>query len=292
MKLKNHLSPDIIAQIKQLEVQTRRLLNGSMSGDSRSAVKGSGLEFDQIREYQQGDDVRFIAWGASARMNKLLIKEYIEERSRTIILTVDVSGSRMFSSSSVLKSDLYAQIASVLALVATYGKDNVALILFSDEIECYIPPARGYFHTRYIMETVFSYQPQRRGTNIGVALEHLAKLKRKDAMAFLISDCIDEGFDRPLARVAAEYDMVAIRCLDKLENDFPSVGFITIEDIETGAHGQIDTRYAGHVHQLLQQRKVDQDQLFKKYGVDVLDINGDRPFIGELIRFFRRRMLY
>src|SRR5579862_8407903 len=142
------LSPEIIKKIRQIEIATRRLLTGSLVGDSRSAVKGEGFEFDQIRDYQMGDDVRAIDWNSSARMDKLLVKQYIQERNRTVILAVDVSASTLFSSDDALKSDIIAQLASVLALVADYGKDTVSLLLFSDEIELFIPAGRGRQHVR------------------------------------------------------------------------------------------------------------------------------------------------
>src|SRR5665647_3240289 len=145
------ISSEILKKIKQIEIYTQRLLTGSLVGDSRSAIKGQGLEFDQLREYQMGDDVRFIDWSSSARMDKLLVKQYIEERNRTVLLAVDVSASTFFSSDQELKNESMAQIASVLALVADYGKDHVGLILFSDEIEEFVPPSAGRMHVRLIM---------------------------------------------------------------------------------------------------------------------------------------------
>lgn len=300
----HRLSDDVVRKIKQIEIITRRLLSGSLVGDTRSAQKGVGFEFDQLREYQQGDDVRCIDWRASARMNKLLIKQYIEERSRTILVAVDVSRSTFFSSSETLRHDLFAQAASVLALVAEYGKDQIGLLLFSDVIECYIPPATGKFHTRKIMETVFAFQPRNKKTKVAVALEHVAKLKRKDAIVFVLSDFIDSGFDRQLALAATMYDVIAMRYIDKNEKTFPAVGFLTIEDTETGELVQIDTSTrsimtrniatanVSPLNLFLHTRLNEQNDLFKKYGVSLLEIEHDRHFIGDIIRFFRRRMSY
>jgi len=288
------LSDDIIRKIKEIEIVTRRLLSGSLVGDTRSAQKGVGFEFDQLREYQQGDDVRCIDWRASARMNKLLVKQYIEERRRTILVAVDVSYSSFFSSSDLLAQDAFAHIASVLALVAEYGKDQVGLLLFSDTIEQYIPPAAGKFHVRKIMETVFTCEPKSKKTKIAIALEHMAKLKRKDAILFVLSDFIDSGFDRQLALTSTMYDLIAIRYLDKNVKTLPAAGFLTIEDIETGEMNTIDVskKSSSPVNHFLHTRLTEQNDLFKKYGVSVIDIAPDRHFIGDIIRFFRRRMSY
>lgn len=294
------ISDDILKKIRHIELYTKRLLSGSLIGDTRSAVKGSGFEFDQIREYQPGDDVRFIDWRASARMNKILIKQYIEERSRTILLAVDVSASSYFGLSGLLRHDIAAQVASVLALVTEYSKDQVGLILFSDEVEHYIPPSRGKHHVHAIMEQVFAYKPKHTRTNIKSALERIAKLKRKDTMAFVISDFIDEGFDKELAIVSKMFDVIAIRCLEETEKELPHVGFITVEDIETGDRYMLDTRKRGiswwgtnsSVNNFLKARLEEQNNLFRKYGVDVIDIKSNRPFVEELIRFFGQRMRY
>jgi len=300
MERTKKISEDILKKIRHIEIYTRRLLSGSLIGDTRSAIKGTGFEFDQIREYQPGDDVRFIDWRASARMNKTLIKQYIEERTRTIMLAVDVSGSSFFGSSEQLRHDVLAQIASVLALVTEYSKDQVGLLLFSDEVEQYIPPSRGRHHIHTIMQTVFAYKPKYTRTSVKSALERLAKLKRKDTMAFVISDFIDEGFDRELGVAARMYDLIAIRCLENTEYQLPHVGFITVQDIETGEQYMLDTRKRGiswwgtnsSVNNFLQTRINEQNALFRKYAVDVLDINGTRPFIGDLIKFFARRIGY
>lgn len=288
------LSQDILNKIKHIEISTRRLLSGSMVGDSRSAVKGSGLEFDQIRDYNLGDDVRFIDWKATARSNKMLVKQYIEERDRTVFLAVDTSASSRFSSNEQLRSDLMAQIASVLALVADYGKDQVGLVLFSDKVEATIPIKRGRSHARAIMEKLFTYKASKTKTDINCALSAIAEHKRKDMMAFLISDFIAEGFEKNLGIVSTMHDVVAIRCLDSNEQLLPNVGFLTIEDSETGEKSIIDAR-ASTLHGInnyLKERREHQDGIFARCAVDCINVSCGKPFIGDLIRFFRRRMRY
>jgi len=288
------LNPEIIKRIREIEIHTKRLLSGQLVGDYSSAKKGSGFEFDQIREYQLGDDVRFIDWKGTARAGKLLFKQYIEERNRTVVIAVDISSSALFSSAKTLKSDVMAEIAAVLALVADYGKDHAALILFSDEVELVVPANRGRKHIHYIMEKLFTARTEKKQTNISSALKHVANMRIKNGMLFLISDFIDTDFKRPLRIVAKKMDVVAIRCLDQNEQQFPNVGFLMVNDLETGKQVLLDTRKKNNrgISHFLTHRVTDQSTLFKKTGVDFLDIAPDKPFVGDVIRFFRRRMMY
>jgi uncharacterized protein (DUF58 family) len=289
------VSPDIIRKIKQLEILTRRLLNGSLVGDSRSAIKGTGFEFDQIREYNFGDDIRFIDWKASARNNKLLVKQYIEERSRTIFLVVDVSHSSFFGSGVHNKHDRIAELASVLALVAQHGKGQVALLLFSDEVEEYVPPGNSLFHVHHIMERLLQFAPKRSRTNISAALAHVLKLKKNDAIVFLISDFIDDALDTYLGQVAKRHDLVAVRCLDNNEKVLPAVGFITVEDLETGELIELDVRNrrGNQVKHFLATRLQEQNKLFRKYGIDLFEVTPEKTdYLIDMIRFFARRMMY
>lgn len=288
------LSPEIIKKIRQIEIHTKRLLSGALVGDYNSACKGSGFEFDQIREYQLGDDVRFIDWNSTAKTNKLLVKQYIEERNRTVIIAVDISSSNLFSSVKLAKVDVMAQVAAVLALVADYGKDHASLILFSDDVELVIPPRTGRRHIHQIMKHLFEQRSGKKTTNISAALKSLAAMRSKDAIVFLISDFIDQNFALHLKLVAKKVDLVAIRCLDANEHNFPDVGFLTIDDVETGQRLSLDTRKRRKacMSAFLQQRLLDQSTLFRKCGIDYLDVAPEKPFIGDIIRFFRRRLMY
>ena len=291
---KKRISPDIVSKIKQLEIFTRRLLNGSLVGDSRSAIKGTGFEFDQIREYSYGDDIRFIDWKASARNNKLLVKQYIEERSRTIFLAVDVSYSSIFGSGACSKQDRIAEIASVLALVAQHGKDHVALLLFSDVIEEYVPPGNSLSHVHHVMERLLSHTAKQSKTDISVALKHLLHTKKRDAIVFLISDFIDDGLGAYLAQAAKCYDLIAVRCLDENEVAMPTVGFLTVHDLETGEMVEIDVRNdRSRVKKFLAARVDAQNKLFKQYGVDLLPVCPKKSdYLADMIKFFARRMMY
>lgn len=283
---------DVARIIQEIEIHTRRLLSGSMSGDSRSAIKGTGFEFDQIREYHLGDDVRFIDWKASARMNSLLVKQYIEERSRTIFLALDISASS-FWGTNIQKFNTLAYIASVLALVANYGNDRVGLILFSDEVDDYIPPTRGRLAVRKLMERLWSAQSKKR-TDVKKVYEYLAKLKKKDAVVFLLTDYIDDNQNSYLPVVATMYDMIVIRCLDNHEVTLPAAGFITTYDNESGKELVLDLRKKERqkINSFLLERKLAQERLFKKYRIDYLDVTDTQESVGAIVRFFRRRMRY
>ncbi len=288
------LSPELLKKIAYIEIYTKRLLNSSMVGDSRSAQKGSGFEFNQIREYQMGDDVRFIDWHASARSNKMLVKEYIEERNRTIIIALDISSSTHYSSSLYPKMDVMKQVAAVLTIVSAYGKDRIGLLLYSDDVELFIPPSASKGHERMVLEKIFNHQPRAKGTNLGAACERLLSLKSKNSLIVLISDFLDNTIDQWVKLLAPAYEILAVRCLDPLERMMPHLGFLTLTDIETGQECLLDTRNKWHsrIGHKLEMRSADQLKNFKKYGVDYLDLVNNETFVGDVIRFFRRRMSY
>lgn len=283
------LSKEVLQKVRNIEIHTRRLLSGTLVGDYSSAKKGAGLEFDQIRDYQEGDDVRFIDWKGTARQGKLLIREYVEERNRAILLVVDGSASTFFSSSDELKSEVCAQIASVLALVADYGKDQVGLILFSDGVETVIPPKSGRQHTRRIMEALFNHQPAG-ATSFDGAFHRLIQMNRKDAIVFLISDFIvPGGYERLLRIICKKYDTIAIRCLDQRERGFTDNGFLVVRDPETGQEGLIKTG-SQEVALHLKEWHKETEYILKRCGADFMDLEIQKPFMGELVRFCRQRM--
>lgn len=289
-----YLSPTVLKTIKQIEITTRRMLNGSLVGDSRSALKGSGLEFDQIREYQQGDDVRFVDWRATARADKLLVKQYIEERNRTVLIAVDCSASSLYGSGALSRYDLMAQVASVLALAADYGKDQTALMLFTDEVELFIPAGKGHSHVRSIMEALFTHKARGVKTSLRAVFERAAQLKRSDTIFFLLSDFIDEAYDTEMAALARRYDIVAVQCRDARERTFPLCGFVAVKDSESGQEIIFDTRGKQGVllNSFLRDRDVALKRLFKKLRIDSLELSSDEEFWRTLITFFRRRMSY
>ena len=288
------LSKEVLQKVRTIEIHTRRLLSGTLIGDYSSSKKGSGMEFDQIRAYQEGDDVRFIDWKGTARQGgSLLVREYVEERSRTIMLVVDGSASTYFGSSQTLKNELFAQIASVLALVADAGKDHVGLILFSSQGEQVIPPKGGRQHARMIMEQLFSYvPPQGNGseTSLEGSLHRLIQMNRKDAIVFLISDFIVQSkYQKLLSIVCKKYDTIAIRCLDRCEQNLPDVGLLPVIDPETGVQAFINTS-SKEFQYFLEDSYKETAFTLKKCGAQLLELEVQKPFIGELVRFSAQRM--
>lgn len=285
------LSKEVLSKIRNIEIHTRRLLNGTMMGDYSSAKKGSGMEFDQLREYQPGDDVRSIDWKGTARSQKVLTKQYIEERNRSFMLVVDTSASMTCGSTPERKQELAAQVASVLALVGHYNKDNVGLLLFDNEVETYIKPSRGLQHIHFIMETVFTSKPSGK-TSLQTACKKLLEMRRKDMMVFLISDFIAPDYQTSLSMLSKHNETVALWCQDPIEEQFaPGGGTLEIYDPETNTSGFIDTRSTTIKH-LLDEHAALQKQLFTRCAVDMLKVIPGRPFIGDLIQFCRQRLLY
>lgn len=273
-------------KIKHITLFTKRLMRLNLLGHSRSLVKGSGLEFDQLRDYQIGDDVRAIDWNSSARMNKLLVKQFNDERHRTLIIALDISASSFYGSQDVLKQTILSQIAALISYAGFLGKDEVGLILFSDQVECYIPMRKGKAHIQLILEKIFSAQKKNCATSLACALDHIIKLRKKNAMVFLISDFIDEGFDQKLSLCAQLCDVIAIRMLDAAERNFPADGLITVKDSESDQINVISSRSMSAV---LQQRADYQKKILNSYRVDVLDVSYTVQPLEQLIHFFRIR---
>lgn len=281
-------------KIAQVELHTKRLMRANLFGHARSKVKGGSLEFDQLRDYQMGDDVRALDWNSSARMNKLLVKQFHDERHRTIIVALDVSES-LFYGSEHLKYDVLAQISAIIGYAAFLGKDEVGLLLFSDHVETYIPTRKGRAHVQIILEKIFATQPvatQQRSaqTRVSVALDYIAQLRKKNAMVFLVSDFIDDTFEKSLSALAPVCDIIAVRLLDAFEHNFPVAGLISVRDIETGSEHIIDTRKSGvRFGNMLQERINEQAKIFARNRVDLLDIKNNAQLVDQLIHFFRLR---
>jgi len=279
------------SKIKHIKIQTNRILNNTLSGDYLSAFKGTGLEFDQIREYTIGDDIRTIDWNSSAKMHKTMVKQFVQERDRTIILAIDVSQSTFFGSQPELKKQIIENIAGTIALIANHSKDHVGALFFSDVIERWIPPSKGNLHLGSILKTIFTMQPRNTKTNLVAALQFLIGLKKRNAVVFMVSDFIDNNNDcRKLLKVAArEYDFVGIRILDPVEQTFPDIGLIELEDIENGTTILINTRNKNVAH-VLHKRCDEQKKMFDAYTLDLLDIGTTQPFIPQLAKFFHNRI--
>ncbi len=301
------LNHHIQAQIKLLEIKTRHLLSGTSVGDHTTAQKGSGFEFDQLREYQQGDDVRFIDWQATARGQKVLVRQYFEERNRTIIPIVDFSPSTFFGSTDILKSDLIAQLAGIVALVADHGKDAVGLCVTGLGVKpMVIPPKQGRVHARRVLEQLFMAAQQladQRKANAAVSglstiadgLHELRSFYNKKPLLVIVSDFIDhEEHDSAWAVAAKRAELIAIRCLDAVERAVPDAGILWSEDVEHANRMLLPLERGSQqkINKLLHERTRVQELNLKKYGIDLLDVTPGQNYLHNLIWFFRKRRGY
>jgi len=288
------ISLEILKRIREIEISTRRALNGSQVGGYSTAQKGSGFEFDQIREYQYGDDVRFIDWKSSARSQKSLVKQYLEERNRTIMIGVDVSASMLFGSSELLKIEHAQQVAAIIALVAESGKDRVGLILFSDIIEAVIPPSRGRKHTDRLLAELFTCTAKHKKTDARIFFNHPLIKNRKRELVFVLSDFFTDGFETSLSAVARYKEMVFVRCTDVREQEPTSAGLLWMEDVETGESALVDTgmKNVKKVSSFIREHRELQSRLFKKYRADELALQSDQDLVKTIVKFFRKRLMY
>ncbi|HBA86340.1 MAG TPA: DUF58 domain-containing protein [Verrucomicrobia bacterium] len=283
---------EILKKVRQIQIRTRHMVSDVFAGQYQSVFKGQGMEFHEVREYVPGDEIRTIDWNVTARTGHPFVKKFVEERELTVMLLVDISGSNQFGSTPQLKKDLAAELAAILAFSAIKNNDRVGLILFSDEIECYIAPRKGASHVlRVIRETLY-FQPRRKGTKILPALDFLNHVTNRKTVAFLISDFQDVGFERSLMVTAKRHDLIGVTVADRRESSWPSAGVIEWEDAETGARHLIDTSDAQtrRVLETLQaQRRKELLSMFRSAGVDSVEVFAGEPYEKALIRFFRQR---
>lgn len=267
-------------------------MQSQLTGDYLSAFKGTGLDFDQLRDYEMGDDVRFIDWNSSAKANKLVVKQFIEERDRTIILAIDVSASTNFSSTEELRNETIAHLATALTFIANINKDKVGVLFFSDHVEKWIPPSRGKAHYNTILKALFTIKVQNKKTSINQALHFLLSLKKRNAILFMLSDWIDdfEGYSKLLKIARFKYDFIGVRLLDEREEKLPAFGLLPIYDPETGETITIDTRpKKKKINEFLQNYRHEQKKNFEKHKIELLDLEVGKPFINPLIKFFHKR---
>lgn len=279
-------------KMREIQLYAKKLATIRFFGNSRSHVKGSGLEFDQLQDYQIGDDVRAIDWNSSARMNKLLIKNFYDEKQHTLIIALDISNSLAYGSNRFLKQEVAATVAALIAYAGQITKDQVGLILFSDTVDLYIPPLKGRAHAQIIIEKIFSIPYKKAQTNISALLEFTASLRKKNAMLFILSDFIDVHFEQKLSLVSGAYDTIAIRVLDDYEHTFRVNALITMRDMETDQEHIIDLRTKKKNAEFLQARIAAQNTLFLKHGVDLLSIHAKQEVVDQLVQFFKTRSLY
>ena len=283
---------DILEKIQQIQIHTRRLVNEAFVGEYHSVFKGRGMEFDEVREYQPGDEIRTIDWNVTARMGRPFIKRYVEERELTVMLLVDVSASGNFGSIKHLKNEVATEICAILAFSAIKNNDKVGMIMFTDKIEKFIPPKKGPKHVLRVIRELLCSQPTGKGTNISVALEYLNKITHRRTISFVVSDFIANDYSHAVRIANKRHDMIAITIADPREQELPNVGFIELRDAESGEILLLDTADSlarKEFGALNNRRMQEQSRLFRSMGVDEILINTNRHHVEPIVRFFRMR---
>ena len=283
---------EILKKIRALEIKTKGLVQSAFAGDYHSVFKGRGMNFEDVREYQPGDEIRSIDWNVTARLGNAFVKKFTEERELTVMLIVDVSASGNFGSTSQSKRELAAEVACLLAFSAIRNNDKVGLLLFSDRLELFIAPKKGRSHTLRIIREILFFDPVGRGTNPAAALDHLNKIVTRRAVVFFISDFQAEDFSRALAVTARRHDLIAIRIQDERESVLPPVGIITLEDAETGdqieinaADGNVRRQFA----QLAQAQLTETMRVLRQNRIDRIELRTGDDYLPALRSFFKQR---
>lgn len=283
---------DILKKIRRLELKTRRLVDSVFSGQYQSVFKGRGMNFQEVREYTPGDEIRTIDWNVTARMNAPYVKKFTEEREMTVMLMVDISASGNFGSVELSKRELAAEVAAILAFSAIQNNDKVGLILFTDEVEMFIAPKKGRLHILRLIREMLYYEPRRRRTDLAAAIQYLNRVITRRAVVFLISDFLSPDFTRPLAVAGKRHDLVAVPILDPREEMLPNVGIVTLEDAETGEQIEINTSDSTvrNAYAALEARRWDaMRKTLMSRGIDIITLRTNEDYIRALRAFFEKR---
>lgn len=284
--------PDVLRQVRLIDLRTRGLVNSLFAGEYRSVFKGQGMEFSEVREYQAGDEVRNIDWNVTARMGRPYVKRYIEERELTVMLVVDLSGSERFGTRRRFKSDVAAEVAAVLAMSATRNNDRVGTLFFTDRVEHVVPPRKGRRHALRVLRDLLVFRPEGTGTDLHGALEYVSKMLVHSAIVFVISDFLGADVERPLKLLAQRHDVIAVTLEDPAEVVLPDVGIARLVDPETGATLDVDTSDPALRSAYERQVEADRDsrrQVFRRLAIDEVAIRTETPISEPLLRFFRNR---
>lgn len=286
------LDKKLMAQIKEIHLRAKHIVNDSFAGEYQSAFRGRGMEFDEIREYTAGDDVRNIDWNVTARTHKPYVKVFKDERELTVLFAVDISGSSQFGSAGKLKKDMMAEITALFAFAALKNNDKAGLLIFSDTIHHFIPPKKGSGHSFRIIKDILTYQAKAKGTNLSLGLDYINRILKQKVILFLISDFLTPGFENSLRVSARRHDVVAIKVSDPLEEKIPSVGYIEWEDLETGKSILINTGHLLAVQNFEKRMRTQNRKLkdfFRGIDIDYIHLRTDKPYIADIIQFFRNR---
>jgi uncharacterized protein (DUF58 family) len=290
--MQNNNHTDLLKKVREIQIISRKVVDELLGGEYKSVFKGRGMEFDEVREYMPGDEVRTIDWNVTARTGKPFVKRFIEEREQALFFLVDMSASGTFSSAERTKNEIAAELCGILAFSAIKNNDKVGLIIFTDEIELFIPPDKGQLHVLYIIREILGFEPKHKGTDISCALDYLGKMVKKKCVTFLISDFQDEDYDSSLKLAALHYDLIAITITDPRELELPNAGLVELTDAETGEQILIDSASFAARKKFkvaARARRMEINDSLSRLNVDQIDIYTDRDYMRDLIRFFRTR---
>ncbi|MBI4553500.1 MAG: DUF58 domain-containing protein [Candidatus Latescibacteria bacterium] len=283
---------EILQKVRQIEIRTKHLVNDVFSGEYHSVFKGRGMEFAEVREYQPGDDIRTIDWNVTARTGRPHVKRFIEERELTVMLLVDTSASGEFGTATRMKGEIAVELCALLAFSAIKNNDRVGLLIFTDQVERFIPPKKGRKHVLRVIRELLYFQPAHTGTDIARALEYLNRVMTRRSIVFLVSDFLTTGYATALRLANQRHDVVAITITDPREVEIPRVGLLELEDAETGVELLIDTyddTWRAEFRARSLREREERDRRFRTMSIDVVHVMTDRPYIEPLINFFRAR---
>jgi uncharacterized protein (DUF58 family) len=286
------LPRELLRQVRRLQLRARRAVEDLLGGEYHSVFKGAGIAFEEVREYQPGDDIRAIDWNVTARMGHPFIKRFVEERELTVMLAIDVSGSQHFGTNFQQKREVAAELAAVLAFSAITNNDRVGLINFTDRVERFVPPRKGVRHVLRLIREVLFFQPQRRGTCIREALRVLNRVLHRRAIVFLLSDFADADYEKSFQHTGRRHDLIAVPIRDPREEEMPKVGLLQLEDAETGHRVLLDTnrrRVRDGFARLAKEQRERLRQLARSTRVDLIEVSTDGGHLDALVRFFRLR---
>ena len=283
---------DLLKKVRKIEIKTRRLSDHVFGGEYHSTLKGRGMTFSEVRQYQFGDDVRSIDWNVTARYNEPFVKIFEEERELTMVLMVDISGSEFFGTNQAFKKDIITEISATLAFSATQNNDKIGLLLFSDEIELFIPPKKGRSHVLRIIRELIEFKPQSKKTDITKALKYLSNMLKKKAIVFVLSDFMTDGYEQTMKIVGKKHDVTGIRVYDEKEEAIPNLGMVQMQDEETGELLLVNTgsktvrvNYAKHYNERVNYF----ENTFRRSGSGVIHTRTDESYVKKLLGYFKRR---
>ncbi len=286
------ISRELAKKIRYIQIYTSKAVNDSLAGEYESVFKGRGMEFDEVRKYQVGDEIRSIDWNVTARMGEPFVKRYVEERELTVIFLVDLSASGAFGSTHQIKNEVAAELCALLAFSAIKNNDKVGLIVFTDRVELFVPPAKGTTHVLRLVRELLDFTPRQTKTDISAGLEYLGRVTNKKSVIFLVSDFIGEGFEHQLRVLGKRHDLIAVSITDPREVKMPNIGLIALEDAETGEQILMDTGSSAirkEYRRLGAARQGRLRDLFRSMDIDQIEVFTNRDYVLDLVRFFRTR---